>query len=67
MARTLVGPEHEKMLPATALLGAMFMLLADGLARSLTTAEIPVGIITALTGAPFFGWLLYKNRGSGWL
>jgi len=67
MARTLVGPEHEKMLPTAALLGAMFMLIADGAARSISTAEIPVGIITALTGAPFFGWLLYKNRGSGWL
>ncbi len=67
MARTLVGPEHERMLPITALLGGLFMLLADGVARSVSSAEIPVGIITALTGAPIFGYLLYKNRGSGWL
>jgi len=67
MARTLVGPEHENMIPITALLGAIFMLAADGLARSVTAAEIPVGIITALTGAPIFAFLLYKNRGSGWL
>jgi len=67
MARTLVGPEHEKMLPVTALLGAIFMLGADGVARSVSAAEIPVGIITALVGAPIFGFLLYKNRGSGWL
>lgn len=67
MARTLVGPEHENMMPVTALLGAIFMLAADGAARSLTAAEIPVGIITALTGAPIFAFLLYKNRGSGWL
>lgn len=67
MARTLVGPKHEDMLPVTALLGALLMLAADGAARSLTTAELPVGIVTALTGAPFFGYLLYKNRGSGWL
>ncbi len=67
MARTLVGPEHERMLPITALLGGLFMLLADGAARSISSAEIPVGIITALTGAPVFGYLLYKNRGSGWL
>jgi iron complex transport system permease protein len=67
MARTLVGPEHENMIPVTALLGAIFMLAADGLARSVTAAEIPVGIITALTGAPIFAFLLYKNRGSGWL
>lgn len=67
MARTMVGPEHEKMLPVTALLGAVFMLGADGIARSVSAAEIPVGIITALIGAPVFGFLLYKNRGSGWL
>jgi len=67
MARTIVGPEHEKMIPVTALLGAIFMLGADGLARSVSTAEIPVGIITALVGAPIFGFLLYKNRGSGWM
>ncbi len=67
IARTLVGPEHEKMLPVTALLGAIFMLGADGIARSISAAEIPVGIITSLIGAPLFGFLLYKNRGSGWL
>jgi iron complex transport system permease protein len=55
------------MIPVTALIGAIFMLAADGLARSVTAAEIPVGIITALTGAPIFAFLLYKNRGSGWL
>ena len=67
MARTLVGPKHETMIPVTALLGAIFMLTADVIARSMTTSEIPVGIITAITGAPIFGFLLYKNRGSGWL
>ncbi|MEA1968220.1 MAG: iron ABC transporter permease [Thermodesulfobacteriota bacterium] len=67
MARTIAGPEHENMIPVTALLGAIFMLTADMAARSITSAEIPVGIITALTGAPIFGFLLYKNRGSGWL
>jgi len=67
MARTIAGPNHETMLPATALLGAIFMVAADMAARSITTAEIPVGIITALVGAPIFGFLLYKNRGSGWL
>ena len=66
MARTLVGPNHERMIPVTALLGAVFLLLADGLARTLTAAELPVSIITSLTGGPFFAYLLYKNRGSGW-
>ena len=67
MARTLVGPDHKRMLPVTALLGAIFLLAADGAARSVSSAEIPVGIITALTGAPIFAYLLYKNRGSGWV
>jgi len=67
MARAIAGPEHEKMIPVTALLGAIFLLAADTAARSISTAEIPVGIITALTGAPIFGYLMIKNRGSGWL
>ena len=66
MARTLVGANHEHMIPATALMGALFMMGADALARSLTTAELPVSILTALTGAPLFAFLLYRNRGSGW-
>jgi iron complex transport system permease protein len=66
MARTLVGPNHERMIPVTALLGALFLLVADALARTLTAAELPVSIITSLTGGPFFAYLLYRNRGSGW-
>jgi iron complex transport system permease protein len=67
MARSLAGPEHQKMIPVTALLGAIFLLLADSAARSISSAEIPVGIITALTGAPIFGYFLYKNRNTGWI
>lgn len=67
IARTLVGPDHKYMLPVTALLGSLFLLTADDAARTVTTGEIPVGIITALIGAPVFGYLLYKNRGSGWM
>ena len=67
LARTLAGPEHERMIPVSALLGGIFLLLADSLARSVSSAEIPVGIITALTGAPVFGWFMFKNRGSGWI
>lgn len=66
IARTLVGANHEAMVPAAALIGALFMLAADALARSLTTAELPVSILTALAGAPLFAYLLYRNRGSGW-
>lgn len=67
MARTLVGPKHERMIPVTALMGGLFLLLADSLARTVSSAEIPVGIITALTGAPIFGYLMFKNRGTGWI
>lgn len=67
LARTLAGPEHERMIPVSALLGGIFLLLADSLARSVSSAEIPVGIITALTGAPVFGWFMFKNRSSGWI
>jgi len=67
MARTIVGPDHGKMIPVTALMGGFFLLSADSLARSISPAEIPVGIITALTGAPIFGYLMFRNRGIGWL
>jgi iron complex transport system permease protein len=67
MARALVGPEHERMIPVTAIMGGIFLLLADSLARSVSSAEIPVGIITALTGAPIFGYFMYKNRNTGWI
>ncbi|CCK79120.1 FecCD family ABC transporter permease [Desulfobacula toluolica] len=67
MARSFVGPEHEKMIPVTALMGGLFLLIADSAARSVSSAEIPVGILTALTGAPIFGYFMFKNRSTGWL
>jgi len=63
MARTIVGPDHRQVLPLSMLLGGLLMLLADTLARTLAIpAEIPVGIFTALLGAPFFLSLLAKQR-----
>jgi len=63
MARLLFGPDHRFLLPASALVGAIFLVLADLLARMLMSpAEIPVGIITALFGAPFFIYLLRRSR-----
>ncbi|MDR1395302.1 MAG: iron ABC transporter permease [Deltaproteobacteria bacterium] len=57
-ARLLYGPDHRWVLPGAAVLGAVFLLLCDTLARSLTAAEIPLGIITSLIGAPYLLWIL---------
>lgn len=58
IARTLVGPDFARLLPAAALLGGGFLLAIDTLARTATATEIPLGILTALVGTPFFIWLL---------
>jgi iron complex transport system permease protein len=58
IARTLVGPDFAKLIPAAALLGGGFLLLIDTLARTMTVTEIPLGILTAVVGTPFFIWLL---------
>ncbi|TCK04056.1 FecCD family ABC transporter permease [Marinobacterium mangrovicola] len=66
IVRMLVGPDHKLLLPLSAVCGALMLLLADTLARVLVPpAEIPVGIITALIGAPFFLFLLIKQRRLG--
>lgn len=63
LVRLIVGPDHRRLLPLSALLGAWLLLMADMLARTLAApAEMPVGIITALLGAPFFLWLLLKQK-----
>ena len=58
IARTLVGPDFARLLPASALLGGGFLLAIDTIARTATATEIPLGILTALVGTPFFIWLL---------
>ena len=61
ITRRLVGPDHRVLLPCSALLGATFMIAADAIARTaMAPTEIPVGVITALLGAPFFLYLLRK-------
>jgi len=63
--RILTGPDHRILLPASALAGAIFLVSADTIARTIMEpAELPVGIITALFGAPFFIYLLRKRRKS---
>jgi iron complex transport system permease protein len=58
IARTLVGPDFGRLIPASALIGGGFLLLIDTLARTAAAVEIPLGILTALIGTPFFIWLL---------
>ncbi|WP_339097417.1 FecCD family ABC transporter permease [Pectobacterium brasiliense] len=62
VARRLVGADHRRLLPVSLWLGGGFMVLVDDLARNLSEAEIPLGILTALLGAPLFAVLLYKTQ-----
>lgn len=62
IARFLTGPNFNILLPVAGFLGASFMLLIDTLARSIAPVEIPLGILTALAGTPFFIWVLASAR-----
>ena len=61
ICRLLVGQDTKKLLPASMLLGASFLMLVDDLARCLATSEIPLGILTAFVGAPMFLYLIIKG------
>ena len=65
MARLVAGPEFSRLLPVSMLMGAAYLLLVDTLARVMATIEIPIGVLTAFVGAPFFLWLLASSR-RGW-
>ncbi len=66
LARMLVGPDHRVLLPASFLIGAAYLIMIDTLSRSVTAGEIPLGVITALVGAPVFFVLLRRNRDRIW-
>jgi iron complex transport system permease protein len=67
MARQLVGPDHGRLLPVSALIGAIYLVLVDDIARTATVAELPIGIITALIGVPVFALILRRTQSrSGW-
>lgn len=65
VARLVVGPDFTRLLPASLLMGAGYLLLIDTLARTIAAIEVPLGILTAALGAPFFLWLLATAR-RGW-
>lgn len=60
-SRMLVGPDNGKLLPMSFVMGAIFMLVIDTIARSFTGNEIPLGILTGLIGAPFYFYLLKRQ------
>ena len=63
--RMVVGPDHKVLIPATMFVGATYILIVDDLCRLLTASEIPLGILTAIIGAPVFAYLLRRTKG-GW-
>lgn len=65
LARVLVGADHQRLLPVSGVLGAIYLLMVDNLARTVTTAEIPLGIITALIGVPVFAVILRRLHAKG--
>jgi len=66
LARMLVGPDHKLLMPVAMAGGASFMILCDTIARSITSYDLPVGIISASLGAPFFMYLMKKGGKEAW-
>jgi iron complex transport system permease protein len=65
ISRVLVGPNHQQLLPISMLIGAVFLLFIDNIARVVASVEIPIGILTAIVGVPFFVYLLNRSQ-RGW-
>lgn len=62
LSRMVVGSDYRKLLPASMFMGASFLLIVDNISRLATTAEIPIGILTAFVGAPFFLFLITRKK-----
>ncbi len=63
LLRLAIGPDHRYLLPASILFGAVLLVAADMVSRTIVApAELPIGIVTAMLGAPFFLWILLRNR-----
>ena len=67
LSRLMVGSDHRKQLPITIMLGAVFLLIIDTMCRTLTTQDIPISVLTGLVGAPFYAWLLWKQKSANLL
>ncbi len=66
-ARMLVGPDHRRLLPASALMGALFTLGLDDFTRTVLRTDIPIGVLTALIGTPVLAFLFWKRQTRGWI
>jgi iron complex transport system permease protein len=62
IARMTAGPDYKRMLPCSMLMGAIFLPVVDDVARTVFPQEIPLGILTALIGAPFFLYLMFRGK-----
>jgi iron complex transport system permease protein len=65
LTRRMVGNDYRRLMPATMVFGALFLLAIDNVSRNLFATEIPLGILTSLIGAPFFLWLITR-KGELW-
>ena len=63
--RLMFGYDYRRLIPASILLGGAFMMVVDNLARTVTTAELPLGVLTAFVGGPVFVWLILRGDGGG--
>lgn len=66
IGRMIIGNDNKVLIPISCALGASFMMIIDNIARTLTSGEIPIGILTSLIGGPFFIYILKKTKGGSW-
>lgn len=66
LGRMIVGPDHKKLILVSFIFGGIFLLLIDNISRTLTSTEIPIGILTAIVGAPFF-IIIFRKSKTGWM
>jgi iron complex transport system permease protein len=60
----LVGPDYKKLIPTSVLIGGIYLMVIDDIARTLIAGEIPLGILTSLIGTPLFAYLLWRSKTS---
>jgi iron complex transport system permease protein len=66
IGRMLVGNDNALLMPASIALGGIFLIVIDNIGRVLTGSEIPLSILTAIIGGPFYIYFLKKTKGGGW-